>query len=172
MNRHLDYPRIPYHGLLQRAAERWPTKSAIVFGDQHISFAEWNRHASELAGGLAGLGIERGDRIGLLMPNCPEYEIAFFGVCRAGAVPTPLNPSYKEREVRYQLADAGARAAIVHVNLLPTLLTVRADLPALQHVIVCGGPPPESCLAFDALSGRASAIAIGENDLAALPYSS
>ena len=176
MREHLEYPHIPFHALLQRAAERWPDKTAIVFNDRHISFAEWDRQANRLAHGLLGLGIRPGERVALYTPNCPEYEVAFFGCARVGAVPTPLNPSYKEREVRYQVQDCSAGALLVHASLWPVIDAIRPGLPTLRHLIVVGDEAPAGTLAWtELLAGHPETppeVSLGDHDLAALPYSS
>src|SRR5436305_9162828 len=107
MPAHLDYPAIPFHALLQEAAQQWPERIALKFGDRRYTFADLDSQASSFANALLDLGVNLGDRVALFLPNCPEYEVAFFGACRAGAAPTPLNPSYKERELVYQTSDAG-----------------------------------------------------------------
>ena len=176
MARRLDYPDIPFHALLQRAAKRWPDREAIIFGDRRISFAEWDRLASRCANGLLELGIRKGDRVALFMPNCPEYEITFFGCARIGAVPVPLNPSYREREVCQTVDDAGAVAMVVAAPLQSVVEAARAEMPSLHHVIVVGDTMDEETQSFLGLMTRASetlpAVPVEDGDLAALPYSS
>jgi acyl-CoA synthetase (AMP-forming)/AMP-acid ligase II len=172
---HLDYPDIPYHALLRHAAERWPNKTALVFGEQRYSYAALNSKATRFAGALQDLGLNKGDRVALFLPNCPEYEIAFFGACRVGAVPTPLNPSYKEREVRYQTNDAGARVLVTHESLLPVVGAARDSLESVETIVVIG-KPLWGALAFEDLLSAQSDIypelSLEADDLAALPYSS
>ncbi len=172
---HLDYPDIPFHALLKLAAERWPDQIALVFGDRHYSFADLNSKATRFANALRDLGLSKGDRVALFLPNFPEYEIAFFGACRAGAVPTPLNPSYKEREVRYQTNDAGARLLVTHESLLPVVEAARDSLETVETIVVVG-KPLWGALAFeDLLSAQSdtySELSLEAEDLAALPYSS
>lgn len=176
MQTHLEYPHIPYDGLLHRAAERWPDKTAIVYRDRRISFRDWDREANRLAHGLAEVGVQVGDRVGIYTPNCPEYEVAFFACARIGAVPVPLNPAYKEREVRHQMSDSGAVALIVHASLYPIVANVRGELDALRHVIVVGGSAGEGSMSYEELlSDRPDtppAVSLQDGELAALPYSS
>jgi long-chain acyl-CoA synthetase len=173
--RSLDYPEIPFHALLARAAGRWPDRAAITFRGHDLTFSRWNGDANRLANGLLNLGVIPGDRVALFMPNGPEYEIAFFGSMRMGGVPTPLNPSYKDREVRHQMADSGASTAIVHHSLLPLVEVVRAQLPDLRQVVVTGGDS-DGNLSFDDLIARHPDtdpdIDVGWDAMAALPYSS
>jgi acyl-CoA synthetase (AMP-forming)/AMP-acid ligase II len=176
MRNHIDYPEIPFHLLLHRTAERLPQKVAIVFQERRLTFSEWDARASQTAHGLIELGVRAGDRIGLYLPNCPEYEIAFFGCARMGAVPTPLNPSYKAREAQYQLHDCGASGLIVHASLLSTIEAIRPALTALRCIVVVGGKAPAYATTFsDLLAGQPNTVpkvTLGPEDLVALPYSS
>jgi long-chain acyl-CoA synthetase len=174
VKQHLEYPDIPFHGLLSMAAERWGDRPAIVFGDRTISFAAWDRGANRLAARLVEKGIAPGDRVALYLPNCPEYEIAFFAISRAGAIPTPLNPAYRDREVRYQMLDSGAVAAFVHVSLLDTFRLAQSDLPQLREVTVVGSGEDEHSL-DTLMSGpdvEPPTIERSASDIAVLPYSS
>ncbi|MDQ2743939.1 MAG: AMP-binding protein [Chloroflexota bacterium] len=176
MRKTIEYPEVPFHVLLEQAARQWPDTPAIIFHDRSVTFGEWNRQTDRFAAGLHELGIQPGDRVALYTPNCPEFEIAFFGITRAGAAPTPLNPSYKEREVRHQLADSGAAAIVIHESLLPILLAVREQLPDLRSAIVVGTAAPAGARTFASfLEGQSNSppkIAPAFDDLAALPYSS
>jgi acyl-CoA synthetase (AMP-forming)/AMP-acid ligase II len=175
MQRHLEYPDVPFHALLARAAEAWPNHTAILFKDRRISYRELNGAANRLAHGLIALGLGPGDRVALFTPNCPEYEIAFFGCTRAGLVPSPLNPAYKEREVQYQAVEAGARAMVVHPSLLPVVDAVRPSLPALEHVLVIDPAPAGTASLSDLMRAGAETQPMSKiraEDLAALPFSS
>lgn len=176
MEHHLDYPDIPFHRLLTQAAEHWGERTAIVAGDQRLSFSELDTMAGALANALIASGCAKGDRIALLLPNCVEYAVAFFGACRAGAAPTPLNPAYKAREVRYQLRESGASFVIVHQSLLSVVQEVQAELPDVRAIIVAGSeapPPYQTLTAF--IEGQPCGdpgVALAADDLAALPFSS
>jgi long-chain acyl-CoA synthetase len=174
--RHLDYPDIPYHALLSRAAERWPNKVALSFRGHDLRFRELDRFASFLANALLSRGLQPQDRVALFLPNCPEYETAFFGCTRANLVPSPLNPSYKEREVRHQITEAGAAALIVHAALWPVVDRIRQELPSLRTIVVVGDIAPDGAVTFDDLIAQGTDssphVAIRPNDLAALPFSS
>ena len=128
----LTYPRIPYGEMLARPVALAPDREAIVAGATSVTFRELEGLVNALAHGLRGLGIERGDRVCLFMTNRPEYIIAFFALARLGAVPSPMNPSYKEREVAYQLVDAQAVAIITQSDLAPVVRAARAETPGLS----------------------------------------
>jgi long-chain acyl-CoA synthetase len=174
----LTYPSIPYGAMLDRPARLYPEREAIVFRDVSLTFRELDGLVNALANGLRALGIGRGDRVCLFMTNRPEYVIAFFALARLGAVSTPMNPSYKEREVAYQLGDAQALAVVVQQDLLPLVRAVRGEAPLLKHVIVVG---PGAAAASDVVR-FADVIATapttppaavrGGDELLVLPYSS
>ncbi|MBI3637656.1 MAG: AMP-binding protein, partial [Candidatus Rokubacteria bacterium] len=134
----LTYPRIPYGRMLDRPAVLYPERPAIVFKDTSVTFRELEGLVNAFAHGLRALGIGKGDRVCLFMTNRPEYVVAFFALARLGAVPSPMNPSYREREVAYQLGDAEAVAVVTQPDLLPLVQAVRREAPRLKHVIAVG----------------------------------
>jgi long-chain acyl-CoA synthetase len=91
--------------------------------------------AAQLSAGLCALGVEKGDRVLVMMPNCPEVVIAYQGIARAGAVIIPVLPLLKAPEVRYIAANSGARAVITSALLLPLLQPALADVPTMRFII-------------------------------------
>ncbi len=174
----LTYPRIPYGAMLSRPAMLHPERTAIVHADGRLTFRELDALVNAFANELRGLGVGKGDRVCLFMTNRPEYVIAFYALARLGAVPSPMNPSYKEREVAYQLDDARAVAIVVQHDLLPLVAAVRGELPDLRHVVTVG-PGARSgagAVAFAELIAGAPTdpprVEVEGRDLLALPYSS
>jgi len=178
----VDFPDMPYDQLLRQAAERNPDRTAIIYHDLMLTYREVVSMVNCIANGLRGLGIGKGDRICLFTVNRPEYTITLNAAATLGAIVTPMNPAYREREVAYQLEDAEAKAILVHRDLLPLLQTVLSQhsLPHLKHVIVTGGGMPESmpsAIPFAQLLRNSSPrcpapVEISGDDLLALPYSS
>jgi len=176
----LTYPAVPYGEMWRRAAERFGDREALVFKDVSLTFREVDGLADRFAHALRALGIGQGDRVCLFMTNRPEYVVAFAALARLGAVASPMNPSYKEREVAYQIDDSEAIAVVVQQDLLPLIDAVRAGLPRLKHVIAVGPGRPA---AGTGVRHFADLIAAGDSgpftgprlaldDLLALPYSS
>jgi long-chain acyl-CoA synthetase len=95
--------------LLSESAERWPERPAIRLGGGELSYAELDDRSARLAALLRERGVERGDRVGLMLPNVPEFPIAYYGVLRAGGIVVPMNVLLKRREVAFHLEDSGAR---------------------------------------------------------------
>ena len=155
----LTYPEMPYGDMLDRPVALYPEREAIAFRDVSITFRELEGLVNSFGNALRGVGIGRGDRVCLFMTNRPEYVIAFFALAKIGAVSSPMNPSYKEREVAYQLGDAEAVAVVVQHDLLPLVRAVRGEVPRLKHVIVVGPgvtPAPDT-LRFADLIASATA---------------
>jgi long-chain acyl-CoA synthetase len=103
-----------------------------------ITYAELDRKSAAFGAYLQSLGLQRGDRVAIMMPNLLQYPIALFGVLRAGLVVVNTNPLYTARELKHQLNDSGAKAIVVLENFAHTLDTVMADCPACEHVFVTG----------------------------------
>ncbi len=178
----VDYPVIPYDHLLRMAAERNPDRPAIVYHDLTLVYREVVSMVNSVANSLLELGIRKGDRICLCTGNRPESTITLNAASTIGAIITPMNPLYKEREMAYQLENSEAKAILIKQEMLPLLQKVLSQepLPNLKHVIVLGKQAPESmpdALPFATmLKGsspkRPSPVAIGGDDMIVLTYSS
>ncbi len=174
----LQYPSFPYAEMLTRATERYPEQVAVVFRDVNLTYRELNALVNSCANALLDMGIHKGQVVGLFMTNRPEYVISWFAITRIGAVASPMNPSYKEREIAYQLSNSEAVAVVVQQNLLSQVQSVRAETPALQHIIVVdAGRYSSQALSFSRLlpgypSKQPAHEKIQQDDLVALPYSS
>jgi long-chain acyl-CoA synthetase len=132
----VDVPDEPLHLGLQRAAQTFPERTAIRFYGRSISYRELDQLANRFANALNGLGVQPGDRVALLMPNCPQMVLAYYGGLRAGAVMVPTSPLYVESELEHQLADSGATVVVCLSSLFGRLQAVRPHLLDLRQVIV------------------------------------
>lgn len=99
--------------MLSRSARRFSRRPALYFFGKTVSYRECHSLVERFACGLVGLGIRKGDRVALCLPNCPQAVIAYFGILRAGGIVVACNPTYTEHELSHQLRDAGARAIVV-----------------------------------------------------------
>jgi long-chain acyl-CoA synthetase len=125
--RHLTYPTVPLHALLERTAHERPDAVATIFGgavgrrciDASLTYHEIDGLADRFAAGLQRIGVRKGDRVAFVLPNCPQFVYAFYGTLKAGAVAVPTNPLYTVRELRQQLADSGARVVVVMSKCYP-----------------------------------------------------
>ena len=171
------YEAIPLQEMLARAARRWGEKTAIIDGERTFTYADLQGHSDSLAAAMAGMGVERGERVAVLAPNCAEFVIAFYGALKAGAVVTTVNSGYREREIAHQLNDSGARTLIVHEALREMSDAAREIAAGVERRVVIGGAP-DSDESFWALvegaAGEAPPVFDVDplNDVAVLPYSS
>jgi long-chain acyl-CoA synthetase len=134
----LPYPSHPYAEILSRTAERFPENEAVIFRDLNLTYRELDALVNAFSNALLDLGVRKGDRVCLLMTNRPEFLVSWFALARIGAIISPVNPSFKEREVTYQLSNCEAVAIVVQYELLSLVQAVRAQTPALEHIIVVG----------------------------------
>jgi long-chain acyl-CoA synthetase len=131
----LEYPALPLHGLLEQTAARYPQRTATIFFGAQLSYRALDAAANRFAHALLSFGLKRGDRVALMLPNCPQFLIAFYGTLKAGGVVTAVNPLYTPRELEHQLNDAGVETLVTLTKFYPTVEAVRAKT-ALQRVIV------------------------------------
>src|SRR6266702_7435052 len=131
----LDIPDQPLTWLLDQTVSKYPGRTAIIYYGTKLSYAQLSSLANRFATGLQKLGIQKGDRVAIALPNIPQYPIAFYGALRAGAVVVPTNPLYTEREMQHQLADSGASVVVMLDMFYPVVRAVRANT-ALEHVIL------------------------------------
>jgi long-chain acyl-CoA synthetase len=131
----LDVPDIALTRLLDYAAEDFPRRKALTFLGRTMTYRALVRSVDRFAGALHELDVRKGDRVALILPNCPQNVIAFFAVLRLGAVVVQHNPLYTPPELHHQLADSGATVAVVYDGAYRRLAQARPGT-ALRHVIV------------------------------------
>ncbi len=132
---HIDIPDHPLTWILDQTVSRYPAHTAFIYYGTSISYAQFSTLANRFAASLQRLGIQKGDRVAIALPNIPQYPIAFYGALRAGAVVVPTNPLYTEREMQYQLAESGARVIVMLDMFYPVVRAIRAKT-ALEHVVI------------------------------------
>ncbi|MEX0833427.1 MAG: long-chain fatty acid--CoA ligase [Actinomycetota bacterium] len=131
----VPYPEESVFSMLENSARKYPNRPATAFFGKHIDYAGLLREVERFSAVLASLGVKKGDRVGLVLPNCPQYVIAFYAAVRIGAVVVGNNPLYTERELSHQLKDAGVEVAIVIEQLYPLVDAVRREA-GLREVVV------------------------------------
>ncbi len=133
----LDYPEVPLQTFLDEVAAKFPERVAITFLGKQITYGELLSSCDAFAAGLAEMGVGKGDRVALYLPNVPHMIIAYYGVLKAGGICVPTNPLYTERELAYQISDSGAKV-LVTLDLDLTLSKVKAVKASagLERVVV------------------------------------
>jgi long-chain acyl-CoA synthetase len=122
--------------MLEASVKRYRRKVALDFFGRTRTYGELGREVSRVAAGLQKLGVGHGDRVALVLPNCPQHVIAFYAVLRLGAIVVEHNPLYTQRELRHQFEDHGASVAMVWDKVVPAVLDFPADLGVTKVVSV------------------------------------
>ena len=140
---------------LRRTAANHPDVVAVRTVDDTVSLT-WSDllgRVDALAGGLAGLGVGRGDTVAIMLGNRPEFHIVDHAVAMLGATPFSIYQTYPAEEIEYLITDAASTIAIVEQAYLPVMLEARKALPGLEHVIVIDGDAPEGTIALADVEG-------------------
>jgi fatty-acyl-CoA synthase len=151
--------------VLRDTTARFPRRNAILDpSGATFTYEELNERVDRLARGMLEIGVARGDKVGLWMPNVPEWVFAYFAIARIGAVVVPMNTRYKMHEVEYILDDSEATAlfavgSFVGIDYLQMIGEVRDRLPNLKHVMIVGEPGED-------MHGFTETVALGEASLA------
>lgn len=162
-----------------------PDKEALIFKDQRYTYRQLGEKVDRLAEALLRLGIKKGDKVAVDLPNWPEFVFSFFAITRIGAVMVMVNTRYRSTEVRHILGDSDSVAVILPrefdgFNYIPMIKEVRQELPLLRHIIAVGGKEvsDDDVLDFDELINRSSGEPVAEaaidpqEDLGLIMYTS
>lgn len=194
----LQYPSIPLFQFLSDSTKRYPENNAIVFYGKGMTYRQLDSETNRFANALMKLGVRKGDRVAVMLPNIPQCVVAYYGALKAGAVVVMTNPLYVEREIQVQLADSGAETIVALDFFYPriekikkesslkniVLTSVRDGLPWLlsllypikarkegQWVNIRKVPPIYDMGEMTkAASADSPAVAVGATDLALLQY--
>lgn len=135
VRQHVDYPLMPVTGLLDEAVRTHPDNAAMIFMGARTTYRQLGERVARLATYLGRLGVKKGDRVCIMLPNLPQFVVSYYAVLRLGATVAAANPMYVERELEYLLNDSGAKVMIVLDLFYPRVKKVREKV-ALDHVIV------------------------------------
>jgi long-chain acyl-CoA synthetase len=130
----LTYPHTPLYSLLEETAAKHPASPCTNFFGRRLTYQQINELSDRFAATIRSLGIRKGDRVVMLLPNSPQFLVAYYGLLKAGAVVVPLNPLSAERELEFYLTDSGAEVAITIPLFLNKVTSVRCKTP-LKHIV-------------------------------------
>jgi long-chain acyl-CoA synthetase len=182
---HMTYPGRPLGDILAITAVHRPDRTATHFLDAELTFRDLKERSDALAASLAAMGIAKGDRVAIMLPNCPQYIIAAFAILRLGAVIVNVNPSYTARELLVILADATPRAIVALDALAPLVRELRSKttietiiVTSIAEYAAAAAAPPriDGTLALaDLCQARARRVpgtsaSVAPDDLAVLQY--
>jgi long-chain acyl-CoA synthetase len=131
------------YDLFRHAVEEHRGKTALSFYGTTFEFGRLQALVEKMSASLAASGVSKGDRVALMLPNCPQYVISFFATARLGAIVTQINPMYVEREIEHILNDSGARTIVVYADMYERVKTILPDTDLETVVVVSLGDEPE-----------------------------
>lgn len=123
----LNYPEEPVYSFLDHTAARVPNRLAIIFGGMELTFGELKNLADRFATALVSMGMEKGEKVAIHLPNCPQFAIAYYGTLKAGGIFTPLSPLLAPKEALHQLTDSEASTLISLDLLYPGIASIIPD---------------------------------------------
>ena len=140
------------HSLLFKSAQKYPEKTALIFYGHKIPYGHLAASVKRTASMLYELGIRKGDRISVMLPNCPDFVIAYYAILSLGGIVVNTNPMYVEREIEHQLNDSDSVMIITLYDLYPRVKTIRQNT-SLKKVMLTGfkgrpGTMPDDCFWF------------------------
>ena len=131
----IDYPDMVMPQVLADTARKHPDHPATLFKGAKLTYRELNELVDKFAAGLQKLGVKKGDRVAVHLPNCPQFPISYYAILRAGGIVVPCNSAYVARELERQLSDSGAEVIVTLSAFYPIIKQIR-DKTKLRHVVV------------------------------------
>lgn len=131
----IEYPKAPLFHFLEDAARKYPDRACTIFKGAVISYREMNALTDHMAAALVDMGVKKGDRVGIFMPNLPQFVVAYFGILKAGGVVVAVNPTYPVDEILTPVNDAGIEVMFTLSRFYGKVKEVRAK-SKLKKVIV------------------------------------
>ncbi len=131
----IEYPKAPLFHFLEEAARKYPDRACTIFKGAVVSYREMNEQSDHMAAALVDMGVKKGDRVGIFMPNLPQFVAAYFGILKAGGVVVAINPTYPVDEVLTPVNDAGIEIMFTLTRFYKTVKDVRAK-SKLKKIIV------------------------------------
>jgi long-chain acyl-CoA synthetase len=131
----LHYPPVPLHQLLINSTQKYPNQNAILFYGKGMTYHELDEETNRFAQALLKLGVRKGDRVAVMLPNVPQCVVAYYGALKIGAIVVMTNPLYVERELQIQLADSGAETIVALDFFYPRIEKAKQET-ALKNIIL------------------------------------
>jgi long-chain acyl-CoA synthetase len=117
----VEIPNVPLFHFLEESARKYPDRACTIFKGAVVSYKEMNAICDHVAAALVDMGVKKGDRVGIFMPNSPQFVMAYFGILKAGGVVVATNPLYTAPEIEHQASDAGIEVMFVMTNFYKTI---------------------------------------------------
>lgn len=164
------------HSLLEKTSLKHPFRTALLYENLRIDYASLEKAANQCSRGILSLGVTKGDMVGLVLPNRPEFVYAYFGALKAGATVVPMNPTLSSDELGYMMRDSRVKTLFTVPALAPGLTDLASRLPDRPTVIVAGPDRVKRTLSFKDLVHKrrttAPEIKVDSRDPAVCIYTS
>jgi len=131
----IEYPKVPLFHFLEEAARKYPDRACTIFKGAVISYREMNAQTDRMAAALVEMGVKKGDRVGIFMPNIPQFVIAYFGILKAGGVVVAVNPTYPVDEIVMPANDANIEIMFTMSRFYDKVKTAR-EKSKIKRIIV------------------------------------
>ena len=129
----------PLFALLDEAAQQYPDRMALIFQNTRYTYRQLLEKAEQCAAALRALGVQEGDKVGVLLPNLPQTAVVFWGILKAGAIAVMTNPLYQEKELVHHFNDAQVKCLILLDLLWPRIAALRSRLPIEKYIVTSVG---------------------------------
>ncbi len=169
----LKWPSVGH--LLEDAAKKFKDKALFIYESQRLSFEEVNIRVNKTANALRDIGVEKSDKVSIMLPNGFEFPITWLAIAKLGAVMVPTNINYREHDLEYILTDSEASAIVIHQDYLSLLEKIKLKTPTLKHIVVVGDTPAKYHNYQEVLSNAGETFSIEnaeENNLLNIQYTS
>jgi long-chain acyl-CoA synthetase len=161
----VEIPGVPLFHFLDESARKYPDRACTIFKGAVITFKEMNAISDRIAAALVDMGLKKGDRVGIFMPNSPQFVMIFFGILKAGGVVVATNPLYTPHEIEHQASDAGIEVMFVMTNYYNTIKKAQPNTK-IKKVIVTNLKetlPPVMRILFTLLREKKGGFHIDKN---------
>ena len=162
--------------MLEEAAKQYGEKTAIILGENRLSYTELDKASNRIANALTKMGVSKGDRVAILLVNSPEFAIIYFGIVKIGAIAVLLDPKYKVYELAFLFNDSKPKVLVAESPYLKPLIPVLSRFKSIKHVIDMSSEYEGHFLSYQELMGMGSeqkvAIEPEPDDLAHIAYTS
>lgn len=148
IDKHVTIPNKPLGQILQETASKFPEHYALSFYGKKFTYGQLYSLTRAFTSALQQNQVQKGDRVAIMLPNCPQYVISYYGILNAGAIVTQVNPMSVERELEYILNDSGTETIVVLDALYPRVKSVQS-ITSLKNIIVVSLQPTENTFAPD-----------------------
>jgi long-chain acyl-CoA synthetase len=131
----IEYPAVPIFHFLEESARKYPDSPCTIFKGAKISYREMNAITDQVAAALADLGVKKGDRVGIFVPNTPQFVMAYFGILKAGGVVVAIDSRYTPPEIVHQVNDAGVEIVFVMSNFYKRLKAAQPETKVRKLIV-------------------------------------